>query len=89
MTAAILLLGFFGLLAIGLPVAIALAGAGVIFAIVDDGIPLLAIVHRIADGAGGSVDLEPSALGGLKVSVHLPVQPEDTPPRRGAAAVKR
>ncbi len=49
----------------------------------------LAIVHRIADGAGGSVQLEPSALGGLKVSVHLPVLPEDTAPRRGAAAVKR
>jgi signal transduction histidine kinase len=49
----------------------------------------LAIVHRIADGAGGSVQLEPSALGGLKVSVHLPVQPEDSHPRRGAAAVKR
>ena len=49
----------------------------------------LAIVHRIADGAGGSVQLEPSPLGGLKVSVHLPVQPEDTQPRRGASAVKR
>jgi len=49
----------------------------------------LAIVHRIADGAGGSVQLEPSALGGLKVTVHLPVLPEDTAPRRGAAAAKR
>jgi signal transduction histidine kinase len=33
----------------------------------------LAIVHRIADGAGGSVDLGPSTLGGLCVTVHLPV----------------
>ncbi|MFL6080871.1 MAG: sensor histidine kinase [Ornithinibacter sp.] len=49
----------------------------------------LAIVHRIADGAGGSVQLEPSALGGLRVTVHLPVQPEDTQPRRGAAAGRR
>ncbi len=49
----------------------------------------LAIVHRIADGAGGSVQLEPSALGGLKVTVHLPVQPEDTQPRRGSSAARR
>ncbi len=34
----------------------------------------LAIVHRIADGAGGSVDLGASRLGGLRVTVHLPVQ---------------
>ncbi len=33
----------------------------------------LAIVHRIADGAGGSVTLAPSALGGLCVTVRLPV----------------
>ncbi len=50
MTAAILLLGFFGLLAIGLPVAIALAGAGVLFAILDETVPMLAIVHRMAGG---------------------------------------
>ena len=50
MTAAILLLGFLGLLAIGLPVAIALAGSGIIFSLVDGSIPLLAIVHRMAGG---------------------------------------
>ncbi len=50
MTAAILLLGFFGLLALGLPVAIALAGASIIFALVDGSIPLLAIVHRMVGG---------------------------------------
>lgn len=50
MTAAILLLGFLGLLALGLPVAIALAGSGIIFALVDGSIPLLAIVHRMAGG---------------------------------------
>ena len=33
----------------------------------------LAIVHRIADRAGGSVELTPSTLGGLCVTVHLAV----------------
>ena len=50
MTAAILLLGFFGLLALGIPVAVALAGASIIFALVDGSIPLLAIVHRMVGG---------------------------------------
>ena len=50
MTAAILLFGFFGLLTLGLPVAIALAGASIIFALVDGSIPLLAIVHRMVGG---------------------------------------
>ena len=46
----------------------------------------LAIVHRIADGGGGSVELAPSALGGLRVTVHLPVQQDDTQPRRARPA---
>jgi tripartite ATP-independent transporter DctM subunit len=50
MTAAILLLGFLGLLALGIPVAVALAGASIIFALVDGSIPLLAIVHRMVGG---------------------------------------
>jgi len=50
MTAAILLLGFFGLLAMGLPLAIALAGSGIVFAYIDGTIPMLAIVHRMASG---------------------------------------
>jgi tripartite ATP-independent transporter DctM subunit len=50
MTAALLLLGFLGLLAMGVPVAITLAGASVIFALVDGSIPLLAIVHRMVGG---------------------------------------
>ncbi|MBK1659669.1 TRAP transporter large permease [Paracraurococcus ruber] len=50
MTAAILLLGFFGLLALGVPVAISLAGASILFALVDGSIPLLAIVHRMVGG---------------------------------------
>ncbi len=50
MTAAILLLGFLGLLAIGVPVAISLAGASVIFALIDGSIPMLAIVHRMVGG---------------------------------------
>ena len=50
MTAAILLLGFFGLLALGVPVAVALAGASILFALVDGSIPLLAIVHRMVGG---------------------------------------
>ena len=50
MTAAILLLGFLFLMALGVPVAIALAGAGVVFALVDGSIPLLAIVHRMVGG---------------------------------------
>jgi tripartite ATP-independent transporter DctM subunit len=50
MTAAILLLGFFGLLALGVPVAVALAGASIIFSLVDGTIPLLAIVHRMVGG---------------------------------------
>jgi len=49
----------------------------------------LAIVHRIADGAGGAVKLEPSALGGLRVTVHLPVQHDDSQQRRSAPAAKR
>ena len=50
MTAAILLLGFFGLLALGVPVAVALAGASILFALIDGSIPLLAIVHRMVGG---------------------------------------
>jgi len=50
MTAAILLFGFFGLLAMGFPVAIALAGSGIVFAYIDGTIPMLAIVHRMASG---------------------------------------
>lgn len=50
MTAAILLLGFLGLLALGFPVAIALAGAGIAFSLIDGSIPLLAIVHRMVGG---------------------------------------
>jgi tripartite ATP-independent transporter DctM subunit len=50
MTAALLLLGFLALLALGLPVAIALAGAGIAFALVDGSIPLVAIVHRMVGG---------------------------------------
>ncbi len=49
----------------------------------------LAIVHRIADGAGGSVELTPSPLGGLRVTVHLPVQPNDAQPRRATPAAGR
>ena len=49
----------------------------------------LAIVHRIADGAGGSVELTPSTLGGLRVTVHLPVQQDDTEPRRTRPAAGR
>jgi signal transduction histidine kinase len=36
----------------------------------------LAIVHRIAEGAGGSVALGTSALGGLAVTVRLPMGEE-------------
>ncbi len=50
MTAAILLLGFLGLLALGFPVAIALAGSGIAFSLIDGSIPLLAIVHRMVGG---------------------------------------
>lgn len=50
MTAAILLLGFFGLLALGIPVAVALAGASILFALIDGSIPLVAIVHRMVGG---------------------------------------
>lgn len=50
MTAAILLVGFFVLLALGLPVAIALAGASILFALVDGSVPLVAIVHRMVGG---------------------------------------
>jgi tripartite ATP-independent transporter DctM subunit len=49
-TAAILLLGFLGLLALGFPVAIALAGSGIAFSLIDGSIPLLAIVHRMVGG---------------------------------------
>jgi tripartite ATP-independent transporter DctM subunit len=49
-TAAILLAGFFVLLALGLPVAISLAGASILFALIDGSIPLLAIVHRMVGG---------------------------------------
>ena len=41
----------------------------------------LAIVHRLAETAGGWVDLDDSSLGGLRVTVHLPVQ-ADAEPRR-------
>ncbi len=50
MTAAILLLGFFGLLALGVPVAVSLAGASILFALIDGSIPLVAIVHRMVGG---------------------------------------
>ena len=36
----------------------------------------LAIVHRIAEGAGGTVALGTSALGGLAVTVRLPMGEE-------------
>ena len=49
----------------------------------------LAIVHRIADGAGGSVELTRSPLGGLRVTVHLPVQQDDAEPPRAAPAAAR
>ncbi len=42
----------------------------------------LAIVHRIADAAGGSVELGPSPPGGLQVTVHLPTQQDAREPRR-------
>jgi signal transduction histidine kinase len=44
----------------------------------------LAIVHRIADGAGGSVQLAPSTLGGLCVTVHLPVHRDGVGTHAGA-----
>lgn len=50
MTAAILLFGFLALLALGLPVAISLAGASILFALIDGSIPLVAIVHRMVGG---------------------------------------
>jgi tripartite ATP-independent transporter DctM subunit len=47
----ILLLGsFFVLLAIGFPVALALGGSSMLFVFIDEYIPLLAVVHRTADG---------------------------------------
>ena len=49
----------------------------------------LAIVHRIADGAGGSVDLGPSSLGGLAVTVHLPVQQDERGPNSSGTGVER
>ena len=49
----------------------------------------LAIVHRIADGAGGSVELTRSTLGGLRVTVHLPIQQDDAEPPRAAPAAAR
>ena len=49
----------------------------------------LAIVHRITDGAGGSVELTPSPLGGLRVTVHLPVRQDDTEPLRATPAAGR
>jgi tripartite ATP-independent transporter DctM subunit len=46
-----LLLGSFAvLLAIGFPVALALGGSSMLFVIIDERIPLLAVVHRTADG---------------------------------------
>ncbi len=46
-----LLLGsFFLLLAIGFPVALALGGSSMLFVFIDERIPLLAVVHRTADG---------------------------------------
>lgn len=50
MTAALLLFGFLALLALGLPVAVSLAGASILFALVDGSIPLVAIVHRMVGG---------------------------------------
>ena len=41
-------------------------------------------MHRIADGAGGSVQLAPSALGGLCVTVHLPVHRDGVVTHAGA-----
>ena len=49
----------------------------------------LAIVHRIADAGGGSVDLDRSALGGLRVTVHLPTQEDPAEAHRGAPAAER
>jgi tripartite ATP-independent transporter DctM subunit len=47
----ILLLGSFAvLLAIGFPVALALGGSSMLFVFIDAYIPLLAVVHRTADG---------------------------------------
>jgi tripartite ATP-independent transporter DctM subunit len=47
----ILLLGSFTiLLAIGFPVAMALGGASMLFVFIDERIPLLAVLHRTADG---------------------------------------
>jgi tripartite ATP-independent transporter DctM subunit len=47
----ILLLGsFLVLLAIGFPVAMALGGSSMLFVFIDERIPLLAVVHRTADG---------------------------------------
>jgi tripartite ATP-independent transporter DctM subunit len=46
-----LLLGsFLVLMAIGFPVAMALGGASMLFVFIDERIPLLAVVHRTADG---------------------------------------
>ena len=44
----------------------------------------LAIVHRVTEAAGGSVDLGTSSLGGLAVAVHLPVA-EAAPARHEGA----
>ena len=49
----------------------------------------LAIVHRIADAGGGAVDLDRSALGGLRVTVHLPTQEDPAEAHRGAPAAER
>ena len=38
---------------------------------------------------GGSVELGPSVLGGLAVTVHLPVQQDDTEPHRSTPAAGR
>ncbi len=45
-----LLGSFFLLLAIGFPVALALGGSSMLFVFIDERIPLLAVLHRTADG---------------------------------------
>ncbi len=46
-----LLLGsFLVLMAIGFPVALALGGSSMLFVFIDERIPLLAVLHRTADG---------------------------------------
>ncbi|MXP62306.1 TRAP transporter large permease [Roseomonas sp. M0104] len=47
---ALLFLGFCGLLLIGIPVAVALGGASLIYVWVDGGLPPLVVLHRMASG---------------------------------------